>query len=144
MFFTKDLHSINNLQEEMSKIFDHLNFQFIQPTTTRSQKNLPVNIQGNKEEAIVSVEAPGVNIDDIEISIDKNILNINVSRKEQEMDSKKYYLKERKIDSWKRAIQLGFDINEEKVDANYKKGILYIHVAKQEQSVPKKIIVKKV
>ena len=141
MFFTKDLHNVHNLQEEMNKIFDHLNFRFVQPGT-RSQKNLPVNIQGNNEEATISIEVPGVNTEDIDISIEGNIVHVSVTRHEKEGE-KKYYLKERRTGSWKRSIQLGFDVNEEKVDASYQKGILYIHVSKQRQSAPKKITVKK-
>ena len=141
MFFTKDLCNAHDLQHEMNKIFDQLNFRFVQPSL-HNHKNLPVNIQGNKEEATISVEAPGVNAEDIDISIEKNVVHISVVR-QRDINNKKYYLKERRQGNWKRSIQLGFDINEEKVDASYAKGILYIHVTKQQQGAPRKITVKK-
>lgn len=78
----------------------------------------------------VEMDIPGFDKNEISIQYRNNNLIITASKNEEEKDDKKYVCKERKTHSmYQRSIYLG-DIDEEKIDASFKNGILRINVPK--------------
>lgn len=101
-------------------------------------------IEGDKE-VKVSAELPGVDEKDIEVSLTKDSLTIRGEKKESKEDKgKDYYRMERSYGSFSRTIAIPAEIDTEKVDANFKKGILTITLPKTAKAVSetKKISVK--
>jgi len=102
-----------------------------------------VDIAEQENEYLVKVELPGVNKDDVKITVDNNILTIRGEKKQdQEAKDDNYYRVERNYGSFLRTFRLPSSVHADKIDAVYKDGILTVTVPKSEEAKPKQIEVK--
>ena len=89
---------------------------------------------------VVKAELPGLNPDDIEVSVHGNTLTLSGEKKESSEDKgDNYYHVERRYGRFHRDVLLPAEVDAEKVEANYKDGVLTITVPKTEEAKPKKI-----
>jgi len=102
-----------------------------------------VDIAEHDDDYIVKVELPGVNKDEVKITLESNILTIR-GEKKQEKETKKENLHrvERSYGSFQRSFTLPTTVKSDKIDASYKDGILTIALPKAEEAKPKQIEVK--
>jgi len=102
-----------------------------------------MNIWTNDEGAIVSAEIPGINVDDLDISVVGETLTLNGSRQLEQMDeNSRYHRQERGYGNFTRSIELPFQVEGDKVEATYKNGVLKISLPRAAADKPKKIAVK--
>lgn len=102
-----------------------------------------MDIVEKDKEVAIKAELPGCKPDDIDISVNGNILTISGEKKEEKEDKDKgYYYAECSYGTFKRDINLPSDVDADKVDANYKDGILNVTIPKSEKAQTKKIKVK--
>ncbi len=105
-----------------------------------------VEIIEKKDKYILKAELPGIDKNDISIEIDENnVLTISGVKKEEIEENKKeegYYYSERVYGEFKRSFQLADDINIEKIEAEFKDGVLTIILPKKEEKKSKKITLK--
>jgi HSP20 family protein len=98
--------------------------------------NLPsVNIKETDTKIEVELAAPGMKREDFKVEIDNNVLMISSEKEEEkeEVSKKENYIrKEFNYQAFSRTFSLPDTINENKVDAIYKDGILHIVIAKKE------------
>jgi HSP20 family protein len=88
----------------------------------------------------VTAEIPGVTKDDIEVDLENNVLTIRGEKKEEkEEKEKERYLYERFYGSFHRSIALPAAVDESKVNAEFKNGVLKVHLEKAAQAKGKKI-----
>jgi len=101
-----------------------------------------VDIAEHDDEYKVKVELPGVNKEDVKITLESNILTIR-GEKKQEKETKKenYHRVERSYGSF-RSFTLPTTVKSDKIDAVYKDGILSVSLPKAEEAKPKQIEVK--
>jgi len=91
----------------------------------------------------LTVDLPGMKPDDFHVELKDRELWITGERKhEAEEKGKTYHRVERTYGRFRRVISLGADADPEKIDAEYKDGVLRITVAKSEAAQPRKITVK--
>ena len=119
-------------------IFDLANTSF-------SDSTLPaVNIKETKNDFIVEVAAPGMSKDDFKIELDNSLLVISSEKEEknEEVQDGEFTRKEFSYRSFKRTFTLPETIQEDKIKANYKDGVLKITLPKKEEAKekPKKMI----
>ena len=119
-------------------IFDLANTSF-------SDSTLPaVNIKETKDDFIVEVAAPGMNKDDFKIELDNSLLVISSEKEEknEEVQEGEFTRKEFSYRSFRRTFTLPETIQEDKIKANYKDGVLKITLPKKEEAKekPKKMI----
>lgn len=90
--------------------------------------NVPaVNITEEKDGYMVSLAAPGMEKDDFKIDMEGNMLIISCKKEEsKEEKEEKYTRKEYNYSSFSRSFTLPDEVNKEKIDAKYDKGILKI------------------
>ena len=99
-----------------------------------------VDMYDNKDEIVVKAEVPGVDKKNINISLSDNILTIKGEmKKEEETKEEDYYYSERSYGSFTRVLNLPAKVNEKKIKASFKDGILEIHMPKTAESKPKDI-----
>ncbi len=99
-----------------------------------------VDVSETDDAVIVKVDLPGVNPEDMEISLTDNVLVIKGEKKKEEEEKKEnFYRMERFYGSFMRAIHLPCEINEEKIQATYKNGVLKIVLPKKPEE-KKKVI----
>lgn len=102
-----------------------------------------VDIAEDEKEYIIKAEVPEMRKEDIKISVQDDVLSVSGDRKyEKEETGKKYHRVERAYGSFMRSFTLPEDADGSKVNAEYKDGVLKIHLPKSEKAKPKAIEVK--
>ena len=101
-----------------------------------------LDVVDKEREISVSVELPGVDPKDFEISILGQTLVVTGQKKsEKEEKGKTFYRSERSYGSFRREIGLPEGVDPEKVNAEYANGVLTIRIEKQKAATPKRIAV---
>ena len=91
---------------------------------------------------LVKIDIPGLNKEEMDISIQGDLLTIKGEKKmENEISKERYYKSERFYGSFNRTIQLASEIKENEVSATYKNGVLELHLPKKEEAKTKHITV---
>lgn len=135
------------LRREMDTLFDNFFRGFGgEPLTKRlGTFNPNIDVMEGDKEVVVSAELPGMNEKDVEVSITKDALTIK-GEKNAERDEKgrDYYRMERSYGSFSRTIPLPAEIDMDRVEAQYKKGVLKVTLPKTARAMKetKKISVK--
>ncbi|MEW5986043.1 MAG: Hsp20/alpha crystallin family protein [Chloroflexota bacterium] len=91
-----------------------------------------VNVSETDKEVQVTAELPGMNMEDVEISINHDILTIRGEKKEEsEEKGQNFYRMERSFGSFQRSIPLPAEVvDADKAEATYKNGVLTIVLPK--------------
>lgn len=99
-----------------------------------------VDMYDKDDKIVVKVEAPGIDKDKINISMSEGMLNIKGEfSEEEEVKEEDYYYSERSFGSFSRRLRLPSEVEEDKVKASFKDGILNIELPKVSKSKPKEI-----
>ncbi len=102
-----------------------------------------VNIWVNENGAVVTAEIPGVELENLDISVLNDTVTISGTRESEEKEGKEsFHRKERPVGKFSRTLRLPFKISEDKVEAKYEKGILKLTLPRDESEKPKKIAIK--
>jgi len=102
-----------------------------------------VDISEDEKEYVIKAEVPEMKKEEIKINVQDDVLAISGERKyEKEEKSKKYHRVERAYGSFMRSFVLPEDADGSKVNAEYKDGVLKVHLPKSEKAKPKAIEVK--
>lgn len=97
-----------------------------------------VDITENQEEFVIKAEVPGVAKDDIKVNFEDGVVRIQGERKqEKEEKDKKFHRVERSYGSFLRTFSVPVPIDEQKILAEYKDGILHLHLPKAANVKPK-------
>ena len=103
----------------------------------------PVDIRETEEALMFAVELPGLTKENIDLTLENNILTISGERKfEKETKSEEYHRMERSYGNFSRSFTLPAGVRTDKVDANFEHGVLHIQLPKQEGAKPKKISIR--
>src|SRR5688572_17057742 len=134
------------LQDRMNRLFDETGrgYRGDEPaaTTTWSPS---VDIFETEGEIIVKAELPGVDRKDISLNLEKNVLTLKGERKfEKETKEENYHRIERAYGGFSRSFSIPAIVDEDKIRADYKDGILKISLPKKEQVKPKQIQISEV
>lgn len=102
-----------------------------------------VDIAEDEKEYVIKAEVPEMKKEEIKINVHDDVLAISGERKyEKEEKGKKYHRVERAYGSFMRSFVLPEDADGSKVNAEYKDGVLKVHLPKTEKAKPKAIEVK--
>ncbi len=132
-----DFSSFYNLPRQLDRFFD----EAWRPSTISQRRNAypPVNISEDKSNIYVFSEIPGVDIEDVDITLSDGSLVIKGNRKH---GTGSYYRQERPTGLFQRVVNLNVPINQDKVNAKMKDGILEIVIPKADEAIPRKISIK--
>lgn len=143
----KPYTEINTFRDGMNQLFN----EFMGPWHSRLDKeetremafHPPVDIKENKDSYQVTMEVPGVNKEEISIEMKESVLSISGKREiSSEEKDETYHRIERYYGSFCRSFTIPTPVDEKKIDAAYKDGILTISIPKKEEARPKKIAIK--
>jgi HSP20 family protein len=102
-----------------------------------------VDISETEGEYQIKAEIPDVKKEDVKVTLEDGVLTIQGERKhEKEEKGKKFHRIERSYGSFVRTFSLPDVIEEEKVKAEFKDGVLNLHLPKSEKAKPRAIDVK--
>jgi len=125
------------LQSDINRLFDAFMSPFDE-NTSRSSLTPKLDIAELKDKFEIKAELPGMDEKDINLSLNDGVLTISGEKKaETEQKDKGYYLKECSYGTFSRSVRLPDNIAEDKIAANFKKGVLFIDMPKKEPQAPK-------
>lgn len=103
----------------------------------------PTDVTEDSNGIQISMELPGVDPDQVRLSLENNILTVRGEKKAPgEEGTDRVHRFERKYGQFERAFVLPSTVDPEKVDARYEHGVLFITVPKAERAKPREIRVK--
>jgi len=135
------------LQRRMDRLFDDFfnGFGLAPFGESWGEFSPRMDLSETEKELKVSAELPGLDENDIEVSLTKNTLTIKgEKKKEKEAKGQNYYRMERSYGSFWRSLPLPCEVEGDKVEATFKNGVLTITLPKTEeaQKHTKKISIK--
>ena len=102
-----------------------------------------VDITEDDKEYLIKADLPEVKKEDVKLTVQDDVMSISGERTyEKEEKGKKYHRVERAYGSFMRSFTLPEDADGSKVNAEYKDGVLKVHLPKSEKAKPKSIEVK--
>ena len=112
--------------------------KFMQESWDRDELMPSLNETEDEKAYHVSIELPGMDEKDVDLTISDGILTIRGEKKQEEEEKgKDFYRKERRYGSIYRKVSLPTEVDESKVEARFKKGILNIDLPKTEEAQKK-------
>ncbi len=129
------------MQRELDELFDRA-------LPTAAIRGVPagafpaVNVGETKDDVRVYVFAPGIDPDKLEVTLQGGVLSIEGEREEAFPENATVYRNERFQGRFRRALALPEALDEERVNAAYKDGVLQVVVAKKAEAQPRRIEVK--
>ena len=136
---------------ELEDMSERLNRVFSRPSLRNSGKeNLTVadwmptvDISETEGEYLIKAELPEVRKEDVKVIVENGVLTLQGERRqEKEEKAKRFHRVERSYGSFVRSFTLPESVDESSVKAEYKDGVLNLHLPKSEKVKPKAIDVK--
>jgi len=136
------MRDYENLQNEINRLFNGQKPGASQGLFDRSISPA-IDVLEDRDNIIILCDIPGVDMNDLELTITKDVLTIKGEKKEEEKkDKARIFKKETWEGSFQRTIALPDGVDSEKVDATLKDGVLRVVVPKMEEVKPRQIKVK--
>jgi HSP20 family protein len=132
---------LNLIQDRMNRLFDDAGrtWRNDEPAATTTWSPA-VDIFETEGEIVVKAEVPGMDRKDITLNLERNVLTLKGERRfEKETKDENYHRIERSYGGFSRTFQIPATVDEEKIHAEYKEGVLKIVLPKKEQAKPKQI-----
>ncbi|MCO6431369.1 MAG: Hsp20/alpha crystallin family protein [Deltaproteobacteria bacterium] len=128
---TRRRESGYNYRFPVDRMFDEF---FSEPFQPQEQGFIPsVNISDGEKEITVRVELPGMDADDVEISLSYDGLLLRGEKREERADDERSGYYEFTYGSFQRFIPLYSEVDQEKTSATFEKGVLKIVLPKSEE-----------
>lgn len=102
----------------------------------------PTDIYDLGDKLVMELEMPGVTKDGVDISLEKHVLTIRGKTKDQSRDDWRMIYAEYGEGDYERAFTLSEHLDEDKIDASLKNGVLRLELPKAETAKARKISVK--
>jgi HSP20 family protein len=132
------LSDMTTLHNRVNRLFDELMRSNDGNATTMWSP--AADIFETQDAMVLKLEVPGVDRNHIDLQIENNVLTVRGERKfEQEAKSDNYHRVERSYGTFSRSFALPVIVDQEKVRADYKDGVLKISLPKKEQAKAKRI-----
>lgn len=135
------LRDMVTFRTAMDRLFDEAMGGSIGPHF--SMASPAVDMYQTDNDVVVKATLPGVQADDISISVTGDVLTIRSEVKsDTEEDHAEYHLRERRYGSFSRSLALPVTVQSDKADARFENGVLTLTLPKADEVKPKTITVK--
>ena len=138
--FESFLQEMDELHQEMNQVFESFwkcqGSQSLLAHGWHQNDLVPLVDESEDDEAIhVRIELPGMDQDDVDITLSRGVLTIRGRKqREKEEDEKDFYRKERSFGAFKRVLTIPAEVDESKIEARFEKGVLHIDLPKSEEA----------
>lgn len=131
---TDPFQDLHRLQREVNRLFS----DFSEP----AERFPALNLWSSDDEAVVTVELPGVDPKEVDLSVIGHVLTLQGERKDEpSVDSDAYHRRERATGRFVRTVRLPFEVEAEKVQARCEHGVLRITLPRKESTKPRRIAI---
>ena len=138
----RNMLSTRRMMDQMfNEMFRSIDNQ--QSSDGQNSGNLEIDINESEEQYTIQASMPGVKAEDIDISVNGDMLTISgETESESESDKGHYHLRERHYGSFRRSIALPSNVDADNIDAECENGVLKLKLPKSEETKPRRISVK--
>jgi len=105
---------------------------------------VPLDVVRHENDVTLRLDVPGIDPEQLEVSVDRGILTISGKRQEERTENDKFFVRERTMGTFTRRLRLPETLNADAVEASYANGVLEVRIPVLEQAKPRKIEVRKV
>jgi HSP20 family protein len=131
---------LTSMRREMERLWDRFFSETPLANPFLEEWQPKADITETKDAIVVKAELPGMEPKDIEVTISGDILTIKGEKeKEEEKKDEKYHYTERYRGSFERSFRIPAEIQEDKIEASFDKGILTVTLAKTAEAKTKEI-----
>jgi len=128
------------LRDAMDRLVEEGLVRAPAPFAAWAPGGLPVDMYETDDSVVVKTAIPGVNADEIEVSVTGDTLTIKAETKEEsEIKRENYLRRERRFGSSCRSVTLPGGLEADKAEADYTDGVLTLTFPKAEEVKPKSI-----
>jgi HSP20 family protein len=135
---------ISLFHDEMDRLFDRFFGGFSWPSwpgeggflSASGEARVPeIDISENDKEYCVEADLPGLDEKNISLLLENGVLTLKAEKSEEKKDEQKnYHMAERRWQTIHRALRVPDGIDESKVSAEFKKGVLTVHLPKSPEA----------
>jgi HSP20 family protein len=135
--FREPFREMAALQNEMTRLMGGL----LEGNGRTNQAWTPaVDVWETENELVYAFDLPGIPEDKISVELEESALTVSAEReRKEEVSNDRFYRFERRFGSFSRTIGLPQGVNEDSISAEYRDGVLEVHVAKPEEPKPRRI-----
>jgi HSP20 family protein len=135
---------LRSLQDEMNRLFmSNLSRGGSEEGFSSGAWSPQVDIFENKDQIVLEAELPGMKPENVEISIENNVLTLHGERKfEKKDEGDNFHRVERSYGSFTRSFTLPPTVSSENAQAEFENGVLRLTLAKREEAKPRRIEIK--
>lgn len=131
---------LSTLQDQVNRLFED---SFVRGRSSQAELASwapAVDIYETENEVVVKADLPDVQEKDIDVRVENNTLTIRGERKfSNEVREDSYLRVERAYGTFTRSFSLPNTVNTEAIRADYRSGVLNVHIPKREETKPKQI-----
>lgn len=122
----------------MDQLIDSM---FYDTPAVRTHRAFPVDVVEDGDHYIVSAELPGFTEEEVDITLNDNLMVISAQKKEEENqeNAPKYLIRERAEGQFKRSFALPKDADRDSIKATLKEGLLNLTIGKKPEAKPMSI-----
>jgi HSP20 family protein len=127
--------------------FDALLGNLFDSDSIGHNRSIVVDIRETGDSYLIEAELPGFSEKDIDVKVEDRVLSISASieQKHEQKHEKKdeqFLVRERRSETFSRSFSLPEDVDVDRIDGNYRNGILTLSLAKKPETKPRNIKVK--
>ena len=125
-----------NLFNEFDRLFERPSAR------TASEWSIALDVAETEAAYLVKATVPGINPDDVEITLEDDVLSLKGEiQRDEEVEEAKYHVRERRYGAFSRSIRFPMAVNGDAVEATYSNGVLSLNIPKAEAVKPKRITI---
>jgi len=121
---------LERMRSEMDRIWDRFS-RDVSSSTFKQDWNPSLNLAETEDSLVAELEVPGINPEDINVSVTGEMLTVTGDKKQEaNREGKNYHVAERVYGKFSRSVRLPTTVDPDRVQARYKGGILWISMGK--------------
>jgi HSP20 family protein len=105
----------------------------------RTMRTMPMEALRRGDQFIVALDVPGVNPNDIDVTVERNVIEINARRQPLRQEGDEVIVDERPQGEFRRQLFLGDNLDPNKLTADCNRGVLTLTIPVSEASKPRKV-----
>ena len=121
--------NINDVFDSFGRMF---NYGFNSLESVNSQLIPSVNVRENDDDFFVSIDLPGVDKKDLQLNLSDGFMKVIAERKDHsKLKNEDHIWRESKMGKYERSFELPISVNEDKIKAKFKNGVLNLTIPKE-------------
>jgi HSP20 family protein len=107
--------------------------------TTARPAAMPIDAFRKGDEFVVQFDLPGVSTDSVELTVERNVLSVHAERTRPDGEEVELLIGERPHGTFSRQLFLAETLDTDRLDADYRDGVLTVRVPVKEQAKPRRV-----